>query len=81
MEDIMIAIATEKRGRMRTELEVVRLKKDVSGIPAGAVGTVMIVQPENPKMLIEFPDPAGKEILLIEVHEDDLESTIGPAAK
>jgi hypothetical protein len=32
-------------------------------------------------MLIEFPDPAGKEILLIEVHEDDLESTIGPAAK
>jgi hypothetical protein len=65
---------------MRTEHEVVRLKRAVSGIPAGTVGTVMIVMPENPTMLIEFPDPAGEEILLIEVHEDDLESMSGPVA-
>jgi len=60
---------------MRSEHEVVRLKNTVSGVPAGTVGTVMMVLPENPSVnLIEFPDPEGKEIVLLQVSEDDLES-------
>jgi len=63
---------------MRTEHEVVRLKNAVSGVPAGTIGTVMMASPGNQSTsLVEFPDPNGKEILLIAVHEDDLESTGG----
>ena len=61
---------------MRTEHEVIRLRRAVSGIPAGGIGTIMMISPEDPsEYLIEFPDPEGKSILLVQVHESDLEST------
>ena len=60
---------------MHKEHDVVRLKCDVSGVPAGTVGAVMMILPEDPSInLVEFPDPQGREILLISVHENDLES-------
>jgi hypothetical protein len=65
---------SQKEARMRSEHDPVRLKNAVSGVPAGTVGAVMMVLPEDPaKVLIEFPDPTGKEFLWITVHEKDLE--------
>ena len=63
---------------MRKEHDVVRLIRDVSVVPAGTVGTIMMILPEDPSVsLVEFPDPEGKEIRLITVHENDLEDTPG----
>jgi hypothetical protein len=60
---------------LHIEHEVVRLKRDVSGVPAGTVGTVVVIAPELPDMnLVEFPDQKGEEIRLVSVHDDDLDS-------
>jgi hypothetical protein len=59
---------------MRSEHEAVRLKREVSGVPKGTLGTVVMVSPTFPSQsLVEFPDPKGKEILLVTVDETDLE--------
>jgi hypothetical protein len=59
---------------MRTELEIVRLKKDVAGVRKGTLGTVVMVSTEFPsQFLVEFPDIKGQEIILVTVQESDLE--------
>lgn len=60
---------------MRREYQLVRLSREVSGIPKGTMGTVVMVSPEFPsKSLVDFPDPEGKEIRVISVDESDLEA-------
>jgi hypothetical protein len=59
---------------MREELEIVRLRREVSGVPKGTLGTIVMASPELPsKYLVYFPDPCGQEILLVDVDESDLE--------
>jgi hypothetical protein len=59
---------------VRKEFEIVRLKRDVSGIPKGTLGTVVMVSSEFPsKCLVDFPDREEKELLVIDVDENDLE--------
>ena len=56
------------------EHDVVRLKREVEGMVPGTMGTVMIVSPDIPgKILVEFSDPNGEEILLIEVNKEDVD--------
>ncbi len=66
---------------MRKEFDVVRLKREVSGIPKGTLGTVVMVSLQLPsKCLVDFPDPEGKELLVIDVDESDLEEGEASAA-
>jgi hypothetical protein len=59
---------------MRREYELVRLRREVSGIPKGTMGTVVMVSAEFPsKSLVDFPDPEGKEIRVVSVEDSDLE--------
>jgi hypothetical protein len=54
--------------------DVIRLKRRVEGIPAGAIGTVMMVSPDVPgKILVEFPEWNEEEITLVEINEADVE--------
>jgi hypothetical protein len=61
---------------MRKEYEVVRLRRSLSGIPAGTRGTVLVVS-EDPKasMTVEFQFSQPEDSQIIDVHEDDLEPT------
>lgn len=59
---------------MRREYELVRLRRDVSGIPKGTLGTVVMVSAEFPSSnLVDFLDPEGKELRVISVDDTDLE--------
>ena len=61
--------------RMRDELEVVRLKRDVEGISAGTVGTILVSSPSVPdRYLVEFVGSDITDVSIIDVHEDNLES-------
>ncbi|WP_263355301.1 hypothetical protein [Acidicapsa acidisoli] len=59
---------------MRQVHEVVRLSRSVGGVPKGTSGTIMMTMPDETSCcLVEFPDPEGKEIILVSIREDDLE--------
>jgi hypothetical protein len=65
---------------MRSELDVVRLRHARGGLPAGAIGAIMVVSPTNPSAyLVEFCGPDVTDSVLIDLLEEDLEA--GPSCR
>jgi hypothetical protein len=63
---------------MRKEHDVVRLKREVSGVPMGSLVCVMMTSPLNPESyLVEYTGLDGLDSQLISVIEDDVESYTG----
>ena len=59
---------------MFSEYEVVKLKRHLSGLKAGAIGTiVMAYDSVPPGYEVEFTDADGVTLMLLTLHDDDLE--------
>lgn len=60
---------------MFSEFQVVRLKRPMSGLDAGAVGAVvMVYEADPPGYDVEFTDPQGVTLALLTLRDEDLES-------
>ena len=59
---------------MFKEYDVVRLKRQVQGIPKGAIGTIVITYSEDAReVMVEFPGWNDAEFPAVDVNIDDLE--------
>lgn len=63
---------------MFREYEVIRLKRDksMSGLPAGATGTILLIYlqpPLPPAYEVEFTDGKGNTVALLALQEDEIE--------
>jgi hypothetical protein len=67
---------SKMEGNMFSEFEVVRLKRDQSGLKAGAKGTILMVY-EFPRVGydVEFLDESGHTLALLTLYDEDLEAT------
>ena len=71
-------LVTTKQNTLRPthalEKALVRLRRAVSGIPAGSIGTVVTVfDDSNAFMMVEFQFAQPEDSRVIDVYEDDLE--------
>jgi len=65
---------------MFSEYQVVRLKRTMHAVPAGAIGAiVMAYDSVPPGYEVEFTDRDGRTIALLTLQEEDLED-VGPDA-
>ena len=59
---------------MFSEFEVVKLKRPLSGLEAGAGGTILMVYDSVPPgYTVEFADQDGVTLALLTLRDDDLE--------
>ncbi len=72
--DHPITVHNSESKKELQELDVVRLAKDIDGVPAGSIGTIVHVHVPSHVFMVEFCDEMGRATAFIDCEEAALTS-------